>query len=107
MLGRLRMTVPKCIQAYQKLSKIIFKDGERNFVSYGLKGAWYDEKTFVKALQDFLTSDEFKPRFSADELMADPDSNACKVYAEYFLPCHSISQPSTQLRPCRPSSERE
>ncbi|KAJ7268361.1 phospholipase [Mycena rebaudengoi] len=80
MLGRLRMTVPKCIQAYQKLSKIIFKDGERNFVSYGLKGAWYDEKTFVKALQDFLTSDEFKPRFSADELMADPDSNACKVF---------------------------
>ncbi|KAJ7469448.1 acyl transferase/acyl hydrolase/lysophospholipase [Mycena latifolia] len=80
MLGRLRMTVPKCIQAYQKLSKIIFKDGERDIVSYGRTGAWYDEKTFVKALQDFLTSDEFKPRFSADELMADPDSNACKVF---------------------------
>jgi hypothetical protein len=76
------MTVPKCIEAYSDLSKKIFGDGKRNKVVGWAKGAWYDENTYVQALKDFLASDKYKPSLDPDALMEDPDTNACKVYAQ-------------------------
>ncbi|EMD39819.1 hypothetical protein CERSUDRAFT_150518 [Gelatoporia subvermispora B] len=79
MLGRLRMSVPDCIRAYNDLAKQIF--GDKSYMRLGWKGAFYDENVFTKALQDFIASDKYgKPSYDKDSPMYDPDPNACKVF---------------------------
>jgi len=82
MLGRLRMAVPKCIEAYNVLSKEIFGDGENNELAAPIEGAWYDEKTFEKAVGEFLASSLCEPGFDKNSFLANPDPDACKVYVQ-------------------------
>ena len=82
MLGRLCMTVPQCIKAYNVLSKEIFGDGENYTLTAPIKGAWYDEKTFEEAIEGFLSSSLCEPGFDKNTLLANPDPNACKVYVQ-------------------------
>ena len=78
MLGRLKMTIPECIEVYKKLASQIFS---ANSVEKGLNfaktGAYYTKDNFEKGLKNVIkqkTGDE-------NATMLDPDSNNCKVYA--------------------------
>lgn len=77
MLGRLRMTVDQCIEAYQRLASKIFKAGALSQIdSIANCGARYSGSALEGAIKEVVeqyTGD-------VDAPMRDPLENPCKVW---------------------------
>lgn len=76
MLGRMRLTVDECIDAYMELSSAVFtKVHHRISISGNIQGR-FDHKALEKGVQDLLIRCGLKP----DELfMSSPQIGACKT----------------------------
>lgn len=76
MLGRLKMTIPECIDAYIKLASQIFSaNALQKAWNFTNTGAYYTSDNFEKGLKTIIkqkTGDE-------NAKMLDPDTNNCKV----------------------------
>ncbi|KAF8158515.1 acyl transferase/acyl hydrolase/lysophospholipase [Crassisporium funariophilum] len=76
MLGRLRMTVDQCIEAYEKLASKIFNAGIMSKIENGsVTGARYSATVLEQAIKDIVK----QYTGNADEPMRDPQDE-CKVF---------------------------
>ena len=76
MLGRLKMTVKECIDAYTTLSDTIFKKKYRRVTLKGKLQGRFDTEALEEAIKDMVT----KSGLVVDALLKDEDERACKVY---------------------------
>lgn len=75
MLGRLRMSIPDCIQAYLELADEVF-DKKRHRFSYGGKvQGRFDAKALEHAIKKVLQDQNL----NEDELLKAPEDGRCKV----------------------------
>lgn len=78
MLGRLRMTVEECIEAYIQLSSRIFQKKHVSPVNIrGKVKARYSSEELQRAVQDVIR----ERGYDEDELLKDTTPQACKVSA--------------------------
>jgi hypothetical protein len=75
MLGRLRMTVDECIEAYTSLADSIFTKKHSPFSITGRVQGRYDSDNFVNIVKEIVV----KAGLDENELFWEPDFNACRV----------------------------
>ncbi|KAI0453577.1 hypothetical protein F5B21DRAFT_280728 [Xylaria acuta] len=75
MLGRLRMSIAECIDAYVSLSDTVFKKRKRRFSLNGNIQGRFDTSALEKAIKHTLV----KHGYSEDELLRDDSASSCKV----------------------------
>lgn len=75
MLGRLKMGIDDCINAYLSLSEQVFqKKRHRVSIKGNIQGR-FDSEVLVQAVKEVVTAQGF----NADTLLKDESDNACKV----------------------------
>ncbi len=75
MLGRLRMSISDCIDAYLSLSDRVFqKKAHRVLIKGNLQGR-FDSQGLEQAIKDII----IKQKLGENELLKDKSDNACKV----------------------------
>ncbi|KAK5010428.1 hypothetical protein LTR28_009983, partial [Elasticomyces elasticus] len=75
MLGRLRMSVGECIDAYLSLSDRIFQKNRHRVTMKGNIQGRFDSDELERAVKEIVT----KQGLQADALLKDTSDNACKV----------------------------
>jgi hypothetical protein len=75
MLGRLRMTVDECIDAYLSLSDRVFQKKRHRISVKGHIQGRFDSKELEQAVKDVVT----KQGLPQDALLKDASETACKV----------------------------
>ncbi|KAK4983550.1 hypothetical protein LTR50_007158 [Elasticomyces elasticus] len=76
MLGRLRMSVGECIDAYLSLSDRIFQKNRHRVTMKGNIQGRFDSDELERAVKEIVT----KQGLQADALLKDTSDNACKVF---------------------------
>lgn len=79
MLGRLRMTIPECIDIFKDISRTIFLDNPgivRRLGQQLVGSSFFDGQALKKAIQELLTARGIDP----DTLFKESDDPKCKVY---------------------------
>lgn len=77
MLGRLKMSIPDCIDAYVLLSKSIFQKKRHRVTVKGQIQGRFDHEELTRAVKLILTQQDL----GEDALMKDAVDARCKVYA--------------------------
>ncbi|KAK6495233.1 hypothetical protein TWF481_003259 [Arthrobotrys musiformis] len=107
MLGRLKMSLEECIQAYQVVMKKVFPEGFFKMFSSALSsGTRYSAKPLEDAIKDFVRQKLGDP----DAKLLDPNpKNKCKIFviavrsdglnnrAPVFLRSYQLKNPEEQL----------
>jgi len=75
MLGRLRMSIHECIEAYLSLSDRIFQKKRRRVTIKGKIQGRFDSEELAQAVRDVITAKGHRE----DVLLKDTSENACKV----------------------------
>jgi hypothetical protein len=75
MLGRLKMSVDDCINAYTRLADKVFVKKSHRFSLTGKVQARYDSDALVEAVKSIMG----EAGFDEKSLLWDPDPHACKV----------------------------
>jgi patatin-like phospholipase/acyl hydrolase len=75
MLGRLRMTIDKCINAYLSLSDRVFQKKRHRVSVKGQIQGRFDSEELAQAVKEVITRQEL----SEDVLLKDASETACKV----------------------------
>jgi hypothetical protein len=84
MLGRLKMAVDECIDAYTRLADLVFvKKGHRLSLT-GKVQARYDSD----ALESVIKAIVVKAGFDEQALLWDPEPHTCKVCVFFLSICH-------------------
>ena len=87
MLGRLKMSIDDCIEAYESMASKIFSAGVLNKIEHGSNtGALYSPEVLENCVKNLIK----KHLGSEDAPMRDPDVNGCKVYV-VTLVMHSFT----------------
>lgn len=98
MLGRLRMTIPECIEIFQKISHTVFGDmpGTMSRIFGGLTGrSFFKAEKLEIAIKELLQARGIDP----DALLMDSDDARCKVYAASFMSnIYTFSRQCTSIR---------
>ncbi len=76
MLGRLRMSVIDCIQAYLTLSKAVFRKTKHRVKLNGELQARFESDELTRAIKKVIKQQGYQE----DALLQDDQDNACKVY---------------------------
>jgi hypothetical protein len=95
MLGRLRMTVGQCIQAYIRLAKDVFGDPKTGFPA---PREMFKATKLADAIKETVMT--FGSEYSYDEKMLDTRSNACKVYVTFCTYLMASLDSFLKLRLC-------
>lgn len=87
MLGRLRMTIPECIEIFKHISKSVFGDNPgifRRLVKQIAGRPFFNAQALEKAIKDLLTA----RGIDLDTLFKESDDPKCKVsvYSGSLLP---------------------
>ena len=75
MLGRLRMSIDECIEAYLSLSDRIFQKKKHRVTIKGKIQGRFDSEELAQAVRDVVAGKGFQE----DALLKDTSENACKV----------------------------
>jgi len=75
MLGRLRMNIHECIEAYLSLSDRIFQKKRHRVTIRGKIQGRFDSEELAQAVRDVITAKGHQE----DVLLKDMSENACKV----------------------------
>jgi len=75
MLGRLRMSVDECINAYVSLSDRIFHKGRHRVTIKGKIQGRFDSEELARAVREVVTG----KGLNEEALLKDVSDNACKV----------------------------
>jgi hypothetical protein len=75
MLGRLKMSVAECIEAYVLLSDRIFQKQQHRFKSFRRVQGRFDSEALQRAITDIIV----RQGLEADEPMKGTPDSACKV----------------------------
>lgn len=75
MLGRLRMSIDECIEAYLSLSDRIFQKKRHRVTIKGKIQGRFDSEELAQAVREVITGKGFQE----DALLKDESDNACKV----------------------------
>ncbi|KAI1745266.1 hypothetical protein F4680DRAFT_401598 [Xylaria scruposa] len=75
MLGRLRMTIEECIDAYVSLSDGVFQKRKHRFTLKGKIQGRFDTQALERAIKNILVMHGY----SEDELLRDESDTSCKV----------------------------
>ncbi|KAI9673080.1 MAG: hypothetical protein M1829_004394 [Trizodia sp. TS-e1964] len=89
MLGRLRMSVSDCIDAYLKLSDRIFQKKNHRVTIKGKVQGRFDSEELTRAIKEVLKAENLEE----DALLKDESENACKVFV-----CATSKQTSEVVR---------
>ncbi len=76
MLGRLKMTVNECIEAYISLSDRIFQKKKHRVTINGSIQGRFDSEELSQAVKDIVKA----RAFPEDTLLKDTSVDSCKVY---------------------------
>lgn len=76
MLGRLKMSVDECIDAYAKLADLVFVKKRQRISFTGKIQSRYDSDTLVAVIKSMI----YKAGFDDKTLLWNADPEACKVY---------------------------
>jgi hypothetical protein len=75
MLGRLRMSIGECIEAYLSLFDRIFRKKRHRVTAKGNIQGRFDSEELTRAVKEVLA----KKGLQEDALLKDTSDNACKV----------------------------
>ncbi|KAI4913076.1 uncharacterized protein J4E92_009948 [Alternaria infectoria] len=97
MLGRLRMTVAECIDAYHELMPAIFEKAKHRYsISKGKLQGRYDGKAIEEGVKRILEERNIRP----DELLKDPGST-CKTFVCIWEAARATSAATTFFEPIK------
>jgi hypothetical protein len=86
MLGRLRMSVTECIEAYVSLSERVFQKQRSKWkINFHIQGR-FNSKELAEVVKEVLVEQGFK----RDELLKDSPQAGCKVYVYMHYSCDEI-----------------
>ena len=81
MLGRLRMTVDECIDAYVSLSDRVFQKRRHRVTIKGLVQGRFDSEELKRAIKEIIV----RQGLAEDALLKDAPDAKCKVWVEIYL----------------------
>jgi hypothetical protein len=105
MLGRLKMSIAECEQAYDEVAKAIFEHKDGNFLTRKLNSAaasfaagsyMYASEPLIKEIKKLVNAR--LPQEGGDaQLLSKSDDSGCKVYVTFALRSSLHSDPITGL----------
>lgn len=101
MLGRLRMSIDECIDAYLLLSDRIFQKKRHRVTIGGNIQGRFDSEELAQAMKEVVTARELQE----DALLKDISDNACKTYVDSIIACDA-SRPPTNADLCAQQANR-
>jgi len=75
MLGRLKMSVDECIDAYLSLSDRVFQKKRHRVTTKGSIQGSFDSEELERTMKEVVT----RQGLQEDTLLKDPSNDACKV----------------------------
>ena len=100
MLGRLRMSIDECIDAYLSLSDQVFQKKAHRVMINGRVQGRFDSEELKQAVKDVVT----KRGLDEDALLKDTSDGSCKVYG---LVPHLESLLLTDTDPCARQANKQ